>query len=179
MKNIGIIIIVLFIFSTSANAQLLASLSTKTQGGVMGKVNTIIPQIGFYEVNTDLMTQTMLFNDALVLVNEKETLFKIDAKNGGINFQNFCSILTSDKYATLKIGHKINKVKSHVGRSTQDWFENVDFTNQEIGNIELVIKKVYFNTPGANRTKDGNWTDFSYEIVLNIYGTDLITAQNN
>jgi hypothetical protein len=160
MKNIGIIIIAFFAFTTSMNAQLLASLSTKTQGGVMGKVNTIVPQIGFHEADTDLMTQTMLFNDALVRSNGESIIFHIDAKNGGINFQNFFSVL-----------------KSHIGRSLEEWFETVDFTNEEIGNIELVITKVNFNTPGANRRNDGNWTDFTYEVTLNIYGTDTTVAQ--
>lgn len=177
MKNIGIIIIAFFAFTTSMNAQLLASLSTKTQGGVMGKVNTIVPQIGFHEADTDLMTQTMLFNDALVTSNGESIVFHIDAKNGGINFQNFCSVLTTNKYATLRVGHKINKVKSHIGRSLEEWFETIDFTNEEIGNIDLVITKVNFNTPGANRRKDGNWTDFTYEVTLNIYGTDTTIAQ--
>jgi hypothetical protein len=177
MKNIGIIIIVLLVSASSINAQLLASLSTKTQGGVMGKVNTIVPQIGFYEANTDLMAQTMIFSDVLITTAKDETIFRIDAKNGGINFQNFCSILTTDKYATLKVGHKVNKVKSHVGRTIEDWFENIDLTDEEIGNIELIVKKVSFNTPGANRTKDGNWTDFDYEITLNIYGTSTSVAQ--
>ncbi len=177
MKNIGIIIIVLFTFSTSVNAQLLASLSTKTQGGVMGTVNTIIPQIGFYETNTDLMAQTMIFDNIVVSEKGESNVFTVNATNGGIQFQNFCSILTSDKYATLKVGHKVNKVKSHVGRTIEEWFETVDLRNEEIGKIELVITKVNFNSPGADRMKNGKWTDFDYEISLNIYGTDTTVAQ--
>lgn len=177
MKNFGIIIIILLATASSVNAQLLASLSMKTQGGVMGKVNTIVPRIGFYDANTDLMNQTMLFSDALVTATDDATLYKVNAKNGGINFQNFCSILTTDKYATLRVGYKINKIKSHVGRTIEDWFENMDLTNEEIGNIELVVKEVTFDTPGANRTNDGNWTDFYYEITINIYGTSNTVAQ--
>lgn len=177
MKNIGIIIIILIAFTSSLEAQLLATLSTKAQGGVMGTVNTIVPQIGFYEADTDLMAQTMIFNNVIVTENTASHIFSIDAKNGGINFQNFCSVLTSDKYATLKVGHKISKVKTHVGRSVEDWFNSIDLKNEEIGSIELIITKINFNIPGANRTNDGKWTDFEYEITLNIYGTNRTVAQ--
>ncbi len=166
MKNLVIIIIALFAFTSTSNAQLLTSLSTKTEGGIIGNVTSIIPQIAFHEANTELMNQTMLFADATITNNDNEMILTIDADNGGINFQNFCATLTSNANATLKVGHKINKVKNHVGRSVQEWFANADLTNEEISKVELVLTKVNLD----NSTD--NWTNFSYEITLNIYGAD-------
>lgn len=172
MKNIAIIIIALFAFTSTSNAQLLTSLSTKTEGGVIGNVTCITPQIAFYEANTDLMKQTMLFADATISTSNNTTVLVIDANNGGINFQNFCAVLTGKENATLKVGHKINKVKSHVGRSIQDWFENVDLSNEEISKVELVITKVALDNTNEN------WTNFNYEVTLNVYGSSTITAEN-
>ncbi len=171
MKNLAIIIIALFAFTSTSNAQLLTSLSTKTEGGIIGNVTSIVPQIAFYEANTDLMNQTILFDDATITSTNNKTILTIDANNGGMNFQNFCSILTGEKNATLKVGHKINKVKSHVGRSIQDWFENVDLSNEEISKVELVITKVAFDNSSEN------WTNFNYEVTLNVYGSSTITAE--
>ena len=171
MKNLAIIIIALFAFTNTSNAQLLTSLSTKTEGGTIGNVTSIIPQIAFYEANTDLMNQTMLFADAIITSNKNQTVLTVDADNGGMNFQNFCTLLTSDENAMLKVGHKVNKVKNHIGRTVQDWFENIDLSNEEISKVELVITKVNFD----NATE--NWTNFSYEITLNIYGTTTLSTE--
>lgn len=170
MKNLAIIIIALFTFTLTSNAQLLTSLSSKTTGGIIGNVTSIVPQIAFHEANTDLMNQTMLFADATLTKNDNSTILTIDANNGGMNFQNFCTLLTSNEETMLKVGHKINKVKNHVGRSVQDWFENVDLTNEEISKLELVITKVNFDNSTAG------WTNFSYEITLNVYGSSAITT---
>lgn len=176
MKNLSLIIIALLAFNTT-QAQLITSLTTKAQGGVMGKVQSFVPEIGFYEAGTDLMEQTIIFNNIEVSMDEVSTIYTIDSQSGGENFQNFVATLTGDNDAILKVGHKVNKIKNHIGRSSEEWFET-DMKGKEIGRIELIINKVDFATPGSNRTMDGNWTDFLYEITINIYGKDELMVQN-
>lgn len=173
MKNLVLIVIALFAFSTT-NAQLLGSLTTKAQGGVKGKTQVLIPQIGFCEKGEDLNEETMIFQDVVVTLSKSAMTYKINAKDD--NFDNFVALLTSDEASILKVGYKINRIKNHVGMTTNEWFE-ADFTNKEIGYIELIIDDVDFATPGTNKTGDDNWTDFFYEITINIYGTDELMVQ--
>ncbi len=176
MKNLAIIIITLFTFNTT-QAQLLASLTSQTQGGVMGKVKTLKPQIGFYETGTALMSETMIFENAEISMDNKTMTYSMTATNGDENFKKFVTNLTSGDDIILKIGHKINGINNHVGKTVTEWFE-VDLEGKEIGKIEFIVNKVDFAIPGANRTNDGNWTDFLYEITINIYGKNELMVQN-
>ncbi|MFK7950929.1 MAG: hypothetical protein AB8G11_25340 [Saprospiraceae bacterium] len=174
MKNLVLIITALLAFNTT-NAQLLGSLTTKAQGGVMGKTQTLSPQIGFCEKGQDLNEETMIFQDVVVTLAKSALTYNITAENE--NFDNFVAQLTNDKTAILKVGYKINRIKNHVGMTPQEWFET-DFADKKIGRIELIIDEVDFATPGTNRTGDDNWTDFFYEITINVYGTDELMVQN-
>lgn len=174
MKNLVLIIITLLAFNT-ANAQLLGSLTTKAQGGVMGKTQVLTPQIGFCEKGADLDETTMIFQDVVVTLAKSALTYNITAADE--NFDNFVAQLTSTEAPILKVGYKINRINNHVGMTAQEWFET-DFTNKKIGRIELIIDEVDFATPGTNRTGDDNWTDFFYEITINVYGTNELMVQN-
>lgn len=176
MKNLIIIIIALLAFNTT-QAQLIASMTTQTQGGVMGKTNSFVPEIGFYEAGTGLMSETMIFQDIEISADSEITTYVVDSQSGGQNFQNFVTVLTSGSNATLKVGHELCKIKNHIGRTTEEWFNN-DFKGKDISRIELVINKIEFATPGTDRVGNGNWTDFLYEITINVYGQDDMMVQN-
>jgi hypothetical protein len=108
--------------------------------------------------------------------NESET-YSIDLKSGNENYDNFIELLTAESNAVLKIGHTVNRINNHIGQSVEDWFDTT-LVGKEIGKIELVITKVDFATPGTDRLSDGNWTDFFYEITINVYGKDELVVQN-
>lgn len=176
MKRFALSIIALLIFSV-AQAQLLGSLTTRMQGGVKGKTQDLTFQIGFHEVGTDLMNETMIFENLLVTADSETAVYALTAKSETENYAKFIEYLTAENAATLKIGHKINNINNHIGRSVEDWF-GTSLSGKEIGKIELIITKVDFATPGTNRLSDGNWTDFFYEITINVYGKDELVVQN-
>lgn len=176
MKHFILSIIALLMFSAS-QAQMLGSLSTKMQGGVKGKTQDLALQIGFYEVGTDLMNETMIFKNMTVSEDSEAKTYTVDVKNGGENYARFIELLTAENDATLKIGHTVNRINNHIGRSAEDWF-GTSLVGKEIGKIELIITKVDFATPGTDRLSDGNWTDFFYEITINVYGKDDLMVQN-
>ncbi|MFT5833809.1 MAG: hypothetical protein ACI97N_001438 [Cognaticolwellia sp.] len=176
MKKITLIIIALLTFTT-VQAQLIGSLSTKMQGGVKGKTQQLAPQIGFYQAGINLMTETMLFKNVIVSEANETKLYIIDAKSGEENYDQFIALLTSENDAILKVGHTVNRINSHIGRSVEEWF-GIDLVGRDIGKIEFVVTKVDFAVPGTDRLSDGNWTDFLYEITINVYGTDKLMVQN-
>lgn len=176
MKHFILSIIALLMFSAS-QAQMLGSLSTKMQGGVKGKTQDLALQIGFYEVGTDLMNETMIFKNMTVSEDNEAKTYTVDVKNGDKNYTRFIELLTAENDATLKIGHTVNRINNHIGRSVEDWF-GTSLVGKEIGKIELIITKVDFATPGTDRLSDGNWTDFFYEITINVYGKDNLMVQN-
>jgi hypothetical protein len=176
MKQFTLIIIALLIF-INVDAQILGSTSTKMQGGVKGKTQDLALQIGFYEAGTNLMDETMIFKNLVVSQAIEAKTFTVNVKSGDENYNTFIDLLTAENDATLKIGHSINRINNHVGRSVEDWF-GASLVGKEIGKIELVITKIDFATPGTNRLSDGNWTDFFYEITINVYGKDDLMVQN-
>jgi hypothetical protein len=176
MKYFLLIIVALLIF-TNVDAQILGSSSTKMQGGVKGKTQDLALQIGFYEVGTDLMNETMIFKNMPVSEKNESETYSIDLKSGSENYDNFIELLTTESNAVLKIGHTVNRINNHIGQSVEDWFDTT-LVGKEIGKIELVITKVDFATPGTDRLSDGNWTDFFYEITINVYGKDELVVQN-
>ncbi|NJN78812.1 MAG: hypothetical protein HC803_11225 [Saprospiraceae bacterium] len=176
MKHFALIIIAILTFTT-AQAQIIGSLSTKMQGGVMGKTQELLPQIGFYEAGTNLMEETMIFTNVVVSQEIGTATYMINAKSGGENYYKFIDLLTSENDAILKVGYKINNINNNIGRSVTEWFD-ADLLGKDIGKIEFVITKINFATPGTNRLGDGNWTDFIYEVTINIYGKDELVVQN-
>jgi hypothetical protein len=176
MKHFALIIIALLIF-TNVDAQILGSASAKMQGGVKGKTQDLALQIGFYEAGTNLMNETMIFKNMVVSEDSEAKTYMVDVKSGDENYDRFVTLLTTNNGGTLKVGHTINRINNHIGRSVSDWF-GVSLVEKEIGKIELVITKIDFATPGTNRLSDGNWTDFFYEITINVYGKDDLMVQN-
>jgi hypothetical protein len=167
MKNIALVIIALLI-GTVANAQLLASLTTSTEGGVAEKIENFRPQVVFFEKGGNLAAETLLFDNEVVKSTGNTTVFSMNASNGSINFAAFCNQLKNCE-AILRVGHDINNIKTYTGRSVQNWF-NTDLNGAKIDKIELIYTKVQFTT-------SEDWTDFSYEVTLNVYGAEHLTAQ--
>ena len=141
----------------------------------MGKTQILAPQIGFCERGEDLNEEIMIFQNVVVTLAKSTMTYTINT--GDTNFDSFVAQLTSEEAPILKVGYKINRIKNHVGMTATEWFET-DFTDKKIDRIELIIDEVDFATPGTNKTGNDNWTDFFYEITINIYGTDELMVQN-
>lgn len=176
MKNLAsyIIGLVILISTTTLNAQLLGTISTSTQGGVIGQINSLAPQISLYEKGTDLATQTLVFDYATVTNTNDALTYTIEADLDDANFSAFVEGLTSDADPILRIGHKTNKMKSYIGRQVSEWLEGETLAGEKIAYITLTYSKVYFQSPGRNLTNDGNWTDFAYEVTLSFYGNNTL-----
>ena len=73
----------------------------------------------------------------------------------------------------LRVGHKINGVKSRNASSIAGWFgDDVDFAGQDISFITVSYKKV-------NIEAVDNWTTFSYELTVEVHGNqskNLVSA---
>lgn len=169
MKNI--ITIICFLFAVSSQAQLLATLTTTTQGGVVGKIENLTPQVAFYQKGTPLAKRTTIFNQIQVTPSSNQTII-LTSNEDDAQFSEFVNYLTSKENYILRVGHKAGSVKSHIGRSMAEWIDNKTvLEGKTITKIVLTYTKVEFVSPGRNLTNDGNWTDFTYDVTLAIYGT--------
>lgn len=175
MKSVISIIFTLFIVINVSNAQLIGSLTTMVQGGVKGKTQMLTPQIGFSEIGEDVNEETLIFQDVMVTLTKNMMTYEVNPTDE--NFEAFVATLTSDRESVLKVGYQINRINNYIGKTSDEWFET-DFTNKEIGRIELIINKIDFATPGTNKTGDGNWTDFICDLTINVYGTDDLQIEN-
>ncbi len=65
----------------------------------------------------------------------------------------------------------------YIGTESEFLFGNegsrVDLFGETITAFELVINDASFTSPGRNPNRDGIWTDYSYDLTLNIYGVSL------
>lgn len=152
---------ILAIFTLTAQAQLIGSFTTTIEGGVKGEGSEFIPQIELYALNGDNEMKTLIFNNENI---SKETTLTISSEDKNANFQNFINILSTSSSHLLRVGHKINGVKSRNASSISGWFgDNVDFLDQDISFITVSYKKV-------NISAEDNWTTFSYELTLEVHG---------
>lgn len=179
MKNLASYIfgLILILSTTSLSAQLLATINTSTEGGVVGQINTLAPQISLYQKGTDLSKQTLIFDKAVVTNTEDALTFTISSDTDDANFSKFTAALTHTNDPILRIGHKVNKMKTYIGRTVSDWVEGNTLEAQTIKYITITYTKVDFQSPGRNLTNDGNWTDFNYNVTLSFYGNEQINTQ--
>lgn len=161
MKNF-LLTATLVIFTLTAQAQLISSFTTSIEGGVKGTASEFTPQIELYSLTANNNTNTLIFNTENV---SDETTLTISKEDGNANFENFINILTTSNDDLLRVGHKINGVKSRNASSITGWFgDNVDFIGQDINFITITYKKVSIDTID-------NWTTFSYELTVEIHGS--------
>ena len=179
MKNLASYIfgLILILSTTNLNAQLLTTITTSIQGGVVGQISTLAPQISLYAKGTDLSKQTLVFDKAEVTSTDDVFTFTISSDIDDVNFSAFTAALTHTNDPVLRVGHKIGKMKSYHGRSVSDWVEGNTLEAQTIKYITITYTKVAFQSPGRNLTNDGNWTDFNYEVTLSFYGNKQINTQ--
>ena len=160
MKNL-VITATLVIFALTAQAQLIGSFTTNIEGGVKGTASEFTPQIELYSLAGN-DTKTLIFDTKNV---STETTLTISKEDGNVNFENFINILTTSNDDLLRVGHKINGVKSRNASSINGWFgDNVDFIGQNIDFITVTYTKVNIDTVD-------NWTTFSYELTVEIHGS--------
>ena len=155
----------------------MGTITSTTEGGVVGQINSITPQISLYAKGTDLAKQTLVFDQTTVSTTNEALTFTLNSNTDDANFELFTSLLTQKNDPILRIGHKANKMKSYIGRSVSDWVESNALENQTIKYITLTYSKVEFQSPGRNLTNDGNWTDFAYDVTLSFYGNEQINTQ--
>ena len=161
MKNL-LLTVTLVIFTLTAQAQLIGSFTTSIEGGVKGAGSEFTPQIELYSLNGDNDIKTLIFAEENV---SNEATLTISKEDGNVNFQNFINTLSSSSSHLLRVGHKINGVKSRNASSIAGWFgDNADFLDQDISYITVSYKKVNINA-------GDNWTTFSYELTLEVHGT--------
>jgi hypothetical protein len=48
-----------------------------------------------------------------------------------------------------------------------------DFSGFNITHIDMYVNAATFTSPGSNPNGDGNWTSFTIDRLLNIYGTPV------
>jgi hypothetical protein len=160
------------IFTLAAQAQLIGTFTTTIEGGVKGTGTEFTPQIELYALNGNNEVKTLIFEDKNI---SEETTLTISKNDENVNFNNLIALLSSSNDHLLRIGHKINGVKSKNASSISGWFgENVSFVGQNISYITVYYKKV-------NIASADNWTTFSYELTLEVHGgqSDVVTANAN
>jgi hypothetical protein len=169
MKNF-LSTLTLVIFALTAQAQLMGSFTTSIEGGVKGTANEFTPQIELYSLSGNNDLNTLIFNEENVA---DEATITISTEDENVNFENFTNILTASSDVLLRVGHKINGVKSRNASSITGWFgDNADFVGEDISFITVSYTKVAINTVD-------NWTSFSYELTVEIHGNqsqDLVNA---
>ena len=152
---------ILAIFTLTAQAQLIGTFTTSIEGGVKGEGSEFTPQIELYALDGNNEMKTLIFNNENI---SNETTLTISSEDGNANFQNFINTLSTSSSHLLRVGHKINGVKSRNASSIAGWFgDNVDFLDQDISFITVSYKKVNINSVD-------NWTTFSYELTLEVHG---------
>ena len=120
------------------------------------------PQIDLYSLSGSNELKTLIFNTENV---SNETSLTISNEDGDVNFNNFINVLSASSDQLLRVGHKINGVKSRNASSITGWFgDNADFIGEDISFITVSYKKVSIETVD-------NWTNFSYELTVEIHGS--------
>lgn len=171
MKNI-LIAIIIVAASLQTNAQeLLATFTTEIEGGVIGIENKFTPHIEFRSIDGTSSTNSTIFDHVAPVQQQDSIAYIISSDSEDENFTNFINLLTSSDDHLLKIGHKINGVKSHIARQVSSWDENNTLKNASVNQIIIVYKKINFSNFEKNINASQNWTDFSYEVSINVYGT--------
>jgi hypothetical protein len=161
MKNF-LSTLTLVIFALTAQAQLIGSFTTNVEGGVKGEGNEFTPQIELYSLSGKNDVKTLIFDNENI---STETSVTISNEDGNDNFNNFINLLTASSDQLLRVGHKINGVKSRNASSITGWFgENADFVGEDISFITVSYAKVAINSID-------NWTTFSYELTVQIHGS--------
>ncbi len=164
MKN-SIIIFIFTFFTLALNAQTLGTFTTSVEGGIKGTANAIAPTLELYDYINKTTNNTSLFENITAQTGETAN-FSLNSYNNDKKFANFTNILTTSPSHLLKVGHVVNGVKANNAASLTGWFgENVDFTGKNITSISVSLKNIKFETVD-------NWTTFSYEMTITIYGSD-------
>lgn len=168
MKNF-LSTLTLVIFALTVQAQLIGSFTTSIEGGVKGEGSEFTPQIELYSLSDDNDVKTLIFNEENVSDNATATISKED---GNINFENFINFLSTSNDHLLRVGHKINGIKSRNASSIASWFgDNADFLGQDINFITVSYSKVAINSVD-------NWTTFSYELTVEVHGSQSKALAN-
>lgn len=155
------VIAVILVCSTAAFGNKVATLTTSITGGIEGTEESFTPYIAF-------KGDEALFSTKVVTTADDGVTFILASDFDDINFATFIEKLTDDNDDNLSIGHKIGKIKSNISNLESNWFDGLTFEGKNVSFITLTYSNIRFE--GG----DNEWTDFSYDLTLNVFGDNDI-----
>lgn len=170
--NFFSVLAVILVCSTAAFGSKVATLTTSITGGIEGTEKSFTPYVAF-------KGEEALFSTKVVTTADEGVNFILASDFDDINFATFIEKLTDDKDENLSIGHKIGKIKSDVSNLESKWFDGLTFEGKNVSFITLTYSNIKFEE------KDGEWTDFSYDLTLSVFddndidGLDLADHDND
>lgn len=166
------VLAVILVCSSAAFGSKVATLTTSITGGIQGEEESFTPYISF-------KGDEALFSTKVVTSADEGVTFILASDFDDINFATFINKLIDEKDDNLSIGHKIGEIKSDVSNLESEWFGGLTFAGKNVSFLTLTYSNIKFEG------KDGEWTDFSYDLTLSVFddndidGLDLANHDND
>lgn len=176
MKRISLFILsIIFYFAVSTSVVKADLIGSWMENGGVGSAD-ILTQIDFdIGIGDNIGNPSVLLFDVMTFNSTATGTEFFATSSTGVSpdtgFDGFVNYLTNGSNQLVTFNHDFGGI---VKSESSAFGTSPDFQNFNIDSIGLVINELTIDTPGSNLNGDGVWTDISFTLTLNVYGSSPV-----